>query len=96
MNIVAQLNHRINEARTTNRTPCKNYKTEAVAERAAGVIARETADYFHCADPVRYVVFYNPDWKRWCVGLDFTELLRRKDAIGGYIGYAAARGFYCY
>jgi hypothetical protein len=70
MNIIASLTARIEDYRATNKQPCKNYATEAAAEKATAAMAQAAADYFDMARltgtrPARYVVFYNEAWGRW-------------------------------
>ena len=99
MNIIASLTARIEDYRTTNKQPCKNYATEAAAEKATAAMAQAAADYFDMARltgtrPARYVVFYNEAWGRWVGAIDLTELLQRKTSTGGYLGYC--KGFYTF
>lgn len=87
-NLIAELTARIEDYRATNKNPCKNYATEAAAEKATAAAAKRAAVWLtrdEAAKPARYVVFYVEAWGRWVGCLDFTELLRRKDA-GGYVG----------
>lgn len=100
MNLIAELTARIEDYRATNKQPCKNYATEAAAEKATAMAARHAANCLvpkgagqQQEEPARYVVFYVKDWGRWVGCVDFTELLRRKGA-GGYIG--AIPGFFTY
>jgi len=94
-NIIKDLIERIESYRATNKQPCKNYATEAAAEKAT-IAAAEQARIRIAAPtdtkPVRYVVFFVPAWGRWVGALDYTELLSRKGA-GGYIGDV---GFYTF
>lgn len=95
MNIIETLTARIEEYRATNKQPCKNYATEAAAEKALNDAATRAGTYFDReARPARYVVFYNKAWGRWVGAMDYTELLSRKTCTGGYIG--AVKGFYTY
>jgi hypothetical protein len=99
MNIIASLTARIEDYRATNKQPCKNYATEAAAEKATAAMAQAAADYFDMARltgtrPARYVVFYNEAWGRWVGAIDLTELLQRKTSTGGYLGYC--KGFYTF
>ena len=95
MNVITDLIARIEAYRRTNKTPCKNYSTYAAAEKAAIVAAEKAGKYFDSTGrSARYVVFFNPEWKRYCAALDYSELLARKTAMGGYLG--AVPGFFTY
>ena len=95
MNIIETLTARIEEYRATNKQPCKNYSTQQAAEKATAAAAAKAGAYFDKnAQPARYVVFFNEAWGRWVGAMDYTELLSRKSAQGGYIG--AVPGFYTY
>lgn len=88
MNIITSLIARIEDYRTTNKNPCKNYATEAAAEKAAQLMAQAALKMLGAPNdqqPVRYVVFLVPAWGRWVYALDFSELLSRKGA-GGPVG----------
>jgi hypothetical protein len=95
MNIIESLIARIEDYRTTNKQPCKNYATQRAAEKATANAAKLAGEYFDSkAAPVRYVVFFNEAWGRWVGALDYTELVRRSTFQGGYLG--ADLGFYTY
>ena len=95
MNVIESLIIRIENYRKTNSKPCKSYKTEKAAEKATAEAAKIAGVHFdQTGEPARYVVFYNPSWGRWVGALDFTELLRRPTATGGYLGICP--GFYSY
>jgi hypothetical protein len=99
MNIIESLIERIEDYRSTNKNPCKNYATEQAAEKATALMAQKAAVYFDAKSrpdvrPARYVVFYNEAWGRWCGAIDMTELLHRRDSTGGYIGFCT--GFFTY
>lgn len=95
MNITQNLIARIEEYRATNKNPCKNYATEAAAEKATAAAAAKAGTYFDLnGTSARYVVFFNEAWGRWVGAMDYSELLSRKTARGGYIG--AITGFYTY
>jgi hypothetical protein len=99
MNIIESLTARIEEYRATNKNPCKNYATRAAAEKATAAMAQAAANYFDVQDrndvpPARYVVFFNEAWGRWVGAIDLTELLKRKNSTGGYLG--CCTGFYTY
>ena len=99
MNIINDLTARIEEYRATNKQPCKNYATEASAEKATAEMAQLAATYFDKdnrpdARPANYVVFYNKAWGRWVGAIDLTNLLNRLNTTGGYLGFCT--GFYTY
>ncbi len=99
MNIIDTLTARIEEYRSTNKNPCKSYKTQAAAEKATAAMAQKAANYFDRfnrddAPAARYVVFFNEAWGRWVGAIDMTELLRRENSTGGYLGICT--GFYTY
>ena len=92
MNIIASITARIEEYRATNKNPCKNYATEAAAEKATAQIAQDAANYFSKvrgveARPAQYVVFYNEAWGRWVGAINMSELTQRASSTGGYLGY---------
>ena len=100
-NLTQELTARIEEYRATNKNPCKNYATEAAAEKATAKIAQQAATYFdrngrEDAPSARYVVFYIEAWGRWVGCVDMTELLRRDNCAGGYIGFCGQAGFFCF
>jgi hypothetical protein len=99
MNIIDTLTARIEEYRATNKKPCKSYSTQAAAEKATAKMAQDAASYFDRAyrddaPCARYVVFYNEAWGRWVGAIDLTELLRRENSTGGWLGFCV--GFYTY
>ena len=47
MNPITSLTARIEEYRTTNKKPCKNYATEAAAERATAAVAMTAGRHFY-------------------------------------------------
>ena len=99
MNIIADLTARIEDYRATNKQPCKNYATEAAAEKATAAMAQRAATYFDQqnrkdAPSANYVVFYNEAWGRWVGAIDLTNLLNRSNSTGGYLGFCT--GFYTY
>jgi len=95
MNVINDVISRIEDARATNKSPCKNYATEAAADKATKKIA-ELVGQYHGTRPANYIVIYNEAWGRWVGAIDLNELISRKDAIGGYLGLAANKGFFCY
>lgn len=95
MNIIETLVARIEDYRATNKQPCKNYGTQQAAEKATAAAAAKAGIYFdRNGVPARYVVFFNEAWGRWVGAMDYSELLGRKTAQGGYLG--AITGFYTY
>lgn len=99
-NIIKNLTARIEKRRTENKNACKNYATEAAANKAGAEMARIAGVQFTIMNrepvPARYVVFYVESWGRWVAAIDMTELLRRPNADGGYIGLCGHHGFYAY
>lgn len=99
-NIIATLTARIEEHRATNKNPCKNYGSEAAAEKATSKMAQRAATYFDANDgrsdapSARYVVFYVEAWGRWVGCIDLSELLNRKNSTGGYLGQC--KGFFVF
>jgi hypothetical protein len=95
MNIIDTLIARIEEYRTTNKQPCKNYATKEAAEKALDAASKRAGEYFDSdKQPARYVVFFVPAWNRWVGALDYSEMFRRKTCMGGYVG--AIAGFFTY
>ena len=95
MNLITNLIIRIEEYRATNKQPCKNYATQEAAEKATAKAADAAGKYFdRNGKAPRYVVFFNPSWGRWVGALDYSEMLNRSTANGGYLG--AITGFYTY
>ena len=45
-NIITELTARIEDYRSTNKNPCKNYATQAAAEKATAKMAQAAAIYF--------------------------------------------------
>ncbi|BCG66169.1 hypothetical protein Bhz58_00034 [Stenotrophomonas phage vB_SmaS_Bhz58] len=88
-NIIAELTARIEEYRKDNKNPCKNYGTEAAAEKATAKAAANIGNYFAKTGegkPARYVVFYVEAWGRWVGCIELSETLRRPESTGGYLG----------
>jgi len=99
MDLIATLTARIEDYRSTNKNPCKNYATREAAQKATAAMAQKAATYFDMAGredapSARYVVFYNEAWGRWVGAIDLTELLKRQNSTGGYLGICT--GFYTY
>lgn len=95
MNVIEKVTARIEEYRKTNKQPCKNYASQAAAEKATAAAAAKAGRLFdRNGTPARYVVFFNEAWGRWVGAMDYTELLSRSSYMGGYLG--AVSGFYVY
>jgi hypothetical protein len=95
-NIITEVTARIEDYRATNKQPCKNYATEAAAEKATKAEAERALKILGSPSeqrPVRYVVFFIPAWGRWVGALDFSEFLSRKN-VGGHVG--SFTGFFSY
>ncbi|QDH84389.1 hypothetical protein Axy18_016 [Achromobacter phage vB_AxyS_19-32_Axy18] len=95
MNIIKDLQARIAERLTETKNPCKTYKTEEAAEKAAERMSVDVAMYFRKEQwktekdirPARYVVIYIAEMDRWTYCIDLTELINRESSTGGYLGY---------
>lgn len=106
MNIVKDLVARIEKRLTETKKPCKLYATEAAAEKVAEDEAKFLAVYFsrytfsepeaEHVRPARYVVVHIPSVNRWAIGLDQTEVMGRRDSVGGYAMIMAERGIYTF
>lgn len=101
MNVTDKLIAAIEEYRATNKNPCKNYATKEAAEKATALMAQRAASHFDIegrtdAPAARYVVLFNEAWGRWVGAIDLTELLRRQNSTGGYLGFCSSNGFYTY
>ncbi|ALH23768.1 hypothetical protein FDH70_gp62 [Pseudomonas phage PaMx25] len=98
-NIITELTARIEDYRSTNKNPCKNYATQAAAEKATAKMAQAAATYFdkqnrEDAPSADYVVFYVEAWGRWVGCINLSELLRRSNSTGGYLGFC--KDFFTY
>lgn len=97
-NIIKQLTARVEDYYTTNKKPCKLYKTEEAAEFATSNMAQAAANYFlrheigTDAASADYVVFYVESIGKWVGAINLSELLRRPESTGGYLGFC--KGFY--
>lgn len=96
MNIITKLINRIEDYRAENKNPCKNYATEASAEKATSKMAKIVGEHHNVNSPADYVVFYNESWGRWVGAINLSELMRRSDYCGGYVGLAGSKGFYTF
>lgn len=99
MNIIETLTARIEDYRATNKQPCKNYATREAAEKATAKMAQSAARYFDAqnrddAPSARYVVFFDEAWGRWVGAIELSELLRRPNSTGGYLGFCT--GFFTF
>ena len=95
MNVIKDIETRIEKYRKSNKNPCKSYATEGAAEKATAKIA-ELVGKEHETHSARYVVFYIEAWGRWVGAVDLNEVISRPDSNGGYLGLAASKGFYTY
>ena len=86
-NIITELTARIEDYRSTNKNPCKNYATQA----AATYFDKQNREDAPSAD---YVVFYVEAWGRWVGCINLSELLRRSNSTGGYLGFC--KDFFTY
>lgn len=98
-NIIDTLTARIEEYRKTNKNPCKNYATKEAAEKATAKMAQAAATYFDKegradAPSADYIVFYVEAWGRWVGCINLSELTRRANSTGGYLGICT--GFFVY
>uniref|UniRef100_A0AAU8GSE9 Uncharacterized protein n=2 Tax=Viruses TaxID=10239 RepID=A0AAU8GSE9_9VIRU len=87
-NIIKSLTARIEERLAETKNPCKNYATEAAAEKATAAVALKAAQSLTMdenAKPADYVVIYIESWGRWVGCINLSEVLRRPNA-GGYVG----------
>lgn len=96
MDVIESVISRIESRRAENKIPCKSYKTEAAARKAAAKALENGMRYFGTDRPARHIVAYNEAWGRWVWAVDMTEYMRRKDFGGGYIGLFASDGIFCY
>jgi hypothetical protein len=97
MNTIDTLIERIEEYRTTNKVPCKNYATKEAAEKATSKMAKIAGNHFDSTrKEAEYVVVFNEAWGRWIGAVNMNELATRKESVGGYIGICSQFGFYSY
>jgi hypothetical protein len=97
MNTIDTLIARVEEYRATNANPCKNYKTQAAAEKATASISKLAGAYFDIAgNEAEYIVVFNAAWGRWIGAVNLNELISRKTARGGYLGIVSNAGFFSY
>lgn len=87
-NIIKQLKNRMIESRgIASLYPCKVYKTEANAEKAAEEQAQMMGIRLDReGKPADYLVIYMEDWGVWTAAINMTELMRRPTCCGGYVG----------
>jgi hypothetical protein len=95
MNLIKNLIARVEDYRKDNKNPCKNYATEARAEKVAEEVSKKLKEYFNENDinTVDYIVFYVPEWNRWTVAFDIKPWLNK---YGGYMGIASEMGFFTF
>lgn len=99
MNLVKDLVARIEKRLTETKKPCKLYATEEKAEAVAIEEAEFMGAYFSNVAhprPARYIIVYIPSVGKWAIGFDLTEVMRRHDAIGGYLGVMSDKGHYTF
>ncbi|CAB4169848.1 hypothetical protein UFOVP1082_32 [uncultured Caudovirales phage] len=90
---------RIEAYRKNNKVPCKNYATQAAAEKATAKMAQVAATHFDRdqrddAPSAQYIVVFNEAWGRWVGGICLSQLMGRSTSTGGYLGICT--GFFCY
>lgn len=95
MNIVKNLQARIEDRLTETKTPCKLYATEEAADKAGANIAEIVGNH-HETRPANYVVIKIESIGKWTAAIDLNELCGREGRLGGYLGLACDRGFYTY
>lgn len=88
-NIITTLKDRIAGYYSMNKNPCRHYATEKAAEAAAQKMAKDAAEYFcgNGAEPADYVVFLFEPMNRWVFCIHLTEVMRRSECRGGYVGF---------
>jgi hypothetical protein len=97
MNTIDTLIARVEAYRATNSNPCKNYKTQAAAEKATSAVAKLAGRHFDRAgNEAEYIVVFNAAWGRWIGAVNMNELVNRKTSVGGYVGICSQFGFYSY
>lgn len=97
MNTIDTLIARIESSRVTNKFPCKSYTTKEAAEKATSKMAQIAGKHFDTTKrEAEYVVIFNEAWGRWVGAVNISELIRRKESVGGYIGICSQFGFYSY
>ena len=96
MNVIQSVTSRIESYRKENKNPCKNYATEAAAEKAVSKIAKMVGEHHMLDHSANYVVFFNEAWGRWNAAIDLTGVITNPKCVGGYIGLACDKGFYTY
>jgi len=96
MNIVEAVIARIVRRSTETKNPCKLYKSKEAAEKAVSKLAIEVGQIHQTKLPANYIVFYIDQLGAWSGAIDINEIVSRKEAIGGYVAYAASKGFYTF
>lgn len=90
--MITKLTNGIESYRKENKNPCKNYATEQAAEKAVSRMADIVGKY-HGTHQAEYLVFYIEPWGRWVGAINLSEVMKRHDYCGGYVGLAASKGF---
>lgn len=97
MNIIKNLQARINERLAETSKPCKTYASYNKADEVGEKFAAKLGKAFDTAGrPARYVVVYIDAMQRYTPAFDYSELFSRSTAMGGYVGMAANAGFYSF
>lgn len=97
MNVVKSVQNRISNRLTETKNPCKTYATYETADKIGETFAKDLGKYFDSTGKEsRYIVVYIKELNRYTPAFDYSELFSRKNAIGGYVGVAANKGFYTY
>jgi len=97
MNTIDTLIARVEASRATNSIPCKNYKTQAAAEKATASIAKMAGVYFDTkGNEAEYIVVFDAAWGRWIGAVNLSELFNRKSYRGGHLGVVSQAGFFTY
>lgn len=96
MNIIDMLNNRIDtRASEVKNMDIKGYKSYAAAYKVGVEKAEEAGNHFETA-PVHWMVIWNETTQRFYPVFNMSEMLRRPDCAGGYVGVLAAQGFLCW
>lgn len=93
MNIVESVVARIEDRLLETKNPCKLYKTKDRAEAMGKKLSEEMGRYFG-THPAQYIVVYVPSVDRYTPAFNINEIVSRPDALGGYVGAIADKGFF--
>lgn len=96
MNIITNLQARIENRLTETKNPCKLYATENRAEAAIAKLAAQVGKYFGSDRPAQFVVFQIESVGKWTAAIDINEVCSRPESRGGFVGICADKGFYTY